>query len=377
VRITDIDVTQCEDGARITAAVGWEAGGRRADTIDFRYRGVDADVVATPADAVATAAFMPAMARGEDITIDAPISARLRAGMDEVASVWEPLMPGWRRPEVRADLADRSGLTPSLVAACFSAGVDSFYTVLRPRTEPIDTLLILREFTSHPGLLTMADEGVSRMSTAARGLGFEPIVVESNAFGFCAKHIPVHRVYSRAFSGAVLSAMALGLGAGIRRCLIAAGHPFGQDYPTGIDPLVRCWSTESVEVRLDADGVERAEKIRLIANNPIVLDTLTVCPQIRKPGDGPNCRRCDKCVETSLLLQREGVLQQCRTLGPIAPRTVRKTIVWPHRDLAFGRLHELTDDVEIKRAIASALRRSRVRRVFHPLGSLLRRWGLR
>jgi len=184
LRVVDVDVRESGRGTRIGATVVWERNKRAPDELEFVYRDTPANAVVTAGDALAATVFMPAMAAGEDVAIDAPVSKRLYDGLGRLADVWLPLMPKWRPVDVSAELVDRSDLSPTVVAACFSAGVDSFYTVMRPRDEPITTLLTLRGFTASTQILARGDADLLIVAEAVRRMGFDHLVADTNAIPF-------------------------------------------------------------------------------------------------------------------------------------------------------------------------------------------------
>ena len=377
MRVTDVTVAETGRGALLTATVVWENARRRPDAIRFLYRDTPASDVVTAGDAVAATVFMPAMATGEDVVVEAPVSRRLLAGMDWIAEIWTSWRPKWRRPNVSAEIVDRSSLSPTVDAACFSAGVDSFFTVLRPRPEPISLLITMLGFAS-PSMVAAGglERAMSKVASAAHRLGRRHVLVDTNAYVFCAAYLPTHRRLRNVQQGAVLSAMALGLGARVRRCFIASSFPIGHLRPWGshpdVDPL---WSTEATEIVHDGAEFDRERKMRLVAGSDVALDSLRVCNQTGSV-DG-NCRECDKCQQTALALYAVGALERCSTLGPVTPQIVRRTIIIPRHFRNFERLRERIDDPELKEAITTALFRSRARRLARPVGTLLRRAGLR
>src|SRR5205823_6631451 len=117
VRVLDVDVRESARGSRVGATVVWEGKHRKPDQIEIVYRDTPAHAVVTAGDALAATVFMPAMARGEDVAIEVPVSKRLYEGMMHLADIWLPLMPKWRRADVSAELVDRSDLQPEIIAA--------------------------------------------------------------------------------------------------------------------------------------------------------------------------------------------------------------------------------------------------------------------
>jgi hypothetical protein len=180
VKVTDVDVRESARGTAITATVVWERRRREPDRIRFDYRGVGADEVTTPGDALAATVLMPAMASHEDVVVDVPVSRKLHAGMRAVTETWTIWRPDWHRSEVTAELVDRSALSPAVVASCFSAGVDSFFTALRPREQPITLLLTMLGFGS-PALIATGrlDRAMDEIAAVAARLGKDHVVVAS------------------------------------------------------------------------------------------------------------------------------------------------------------------------------------------------------
>jgi hypothetical protein len=72
-----------------------------------------------------------------------------------------------------------------------------------------------------------------------------------------------------------------------------------------------------------------------------------------------------------------GAIDRCRTLERPTPEIVRRTIIKPPWRVTFERLGQTVPDEELRRAIATALRRDRLRRSARPAGRVLRRLGLR
>jgi hypothetical protein len=176
--------------------------------------------------------------------------------------------------------------------------------------------------------------------------------------------------------GAVLSAMALGLGALISRCYIASSFPLTNLPPWGTHPAVDpLWSSEALEIVHEGIEFDREAKIVAIADNDVVLDSLRVCNALRS-AEG-NCRRCDKCQQTALGLYFAGAIDRSRTLGPVTAATLGRTVIIPRHFKNYERLRARTDDPELQAAITTALRRSKRRRLLRPLGTVLRRAGLR
>lgn len=376
MRVTDVAVDETPRGTLLAGTVVWDDRRRGVDRIEFLYRDTRADAVVTPGDAMLAAVLVLAVAVGEDLTLDVPVSSRLLKAAPRIAEQLVASVPGWHRIGVDAPAADRSALAPTEVAAGFSGGVDSFYTVLRPRAEPV-TLLLTSHGLEFENLVPQLEPLMQRLAGAAAAYGKKHVIVETNAYSTGRKHLPWSGPRGVAITGPLVMAQALGLGGVIRRFHVAATRAPNEARPDfvgtapEIDPLL---STESLEVVHDGSA-ERDEKIRTIAVYPEVLDTLQVCLKRRRMLD--NCNECDKCVATALTLEIIGVIDRCRTLKRVSPEIVRKTRINPNWVHTFTRLLGQVDDQKMRRAIVSALRTARLRRPLRPLGRRLRRAGLR
>jgi len=350
---------------RISGSAVWDDPSKPPEEIAFLYHGVALDEVGIPGDAFAAVVLLPAMAAGEDVVIDAPVSPKLVAGAWDVAGVWSSWRPGWRRSRIEAPTAHACAPSRGGTAASFSGGVDSFFTAVRRKP---DVLITLRAGFAGADVLSGwdFDREMLELAHVAEELGARHVVVESNAIDFGRPLIGFQHF------GAVLAAMAHGIGNSIRRLYVPGTWSHRHKRPWGAHPDVdHLWSSESLEVAHDGAEFERHEKIAQMADNQLVLDWLRVC-YVRPPGAN-NCGRCDKCLTTKLGLLLAGKLDQCPTLGPLTPRIVRRALILPPSIEDFEMLRELIDDLELKSAITRALRLSAVRRRLPPVRKWMRR----
>jgi hypothetical protein len=306
------------------------------------------------------------------VTIDAPVSGRLLAAVPSIGGFFASWVPGWRPSVVDAPAVDRSDLRATEVAAGFSGGVDSFYTVLRPRDEPITTLITMLGL-DYEALVPELEPHMQQLARAAADLGRKHVIVESNVYSVGRKYMSWRGPRGYAILGSHVASLALGLGSIVRRYYIAASWSARELQQWGTHPdLDPLWSTEALEVV--HDGItERRHKVRAIASLSTVTDVLRVC--IHPRGEIGNCGRCDKCVATAL--QFEVLGHPCRTLPRVTPGLIRRVRIEPGWIESFERLREDVSDPELSRAITSALRKQRLRRPLRPLGRTLRRFGLR
>ncbi|MEU1287746.1 hypothetical protein [Kitasatospora sp. NPDC005856] len=299
------------DGWRLSAIVrtaSWPEGRH----LYFTVRGGDRDWLPARGDAFLAALVMPAMALGEDLTVAAPVSARLlrsaQTAMEIYHAWWGTLRP------VRFDAAEEAVPEPSPdgVGLFFTTGVDCFYSLFkdgsrrgRPGHRPVTTL-VHANFDQHRG--ADYDRLLSRVRHVAAESGCAAVVVETNVRAATAE-----LVHWEEFHGAALAGVALALQGVLGRCLIAASDQYSRLPPLGSHPLLdHLWSTESLEIVHDGAEATRTDKIeRHLAASPLVWENLGVC-WLSRPAH--NCGICEKCLRTMAAFDMAGALQHCRTL---------------------------------------------------------------
>jgi hypothetical protein len=255
-----------------------------------------------------TSALPIAMRTASDLVVDGPVSPRLVHGLGGV----QEMMSGWYSDFTRVDIRTAGPaarrLADSRGTACFfSAGLDSFYSVLKNR-EQLDALIFIHGFDV---LLEDADlrERVAGLARrAARALDLELVELETDIK-------KISRRYCRwgdHYHGAVLASAGLLLADRFERVLIPASAPATLPHPWGSHPdLDHLWSSDAVEFVHDG-AVTRAVKIALVKDSPVALENLRVCFQTQT-GE-LNCGRCEKCLRTMVGLRIEGALERCSTL---------------------------------------------------------------
>lgn len=163
---------------------------------------------------------------------------------------------------------------------------------------------------------------------------------------------------------------------------ISASYPASLDRPWGshptMDPL---WSSRALSVEHVGAELWKRDKLRAIADEPLVQEHLRVCWEHRRPG--LNCSTCEKCVRTMCYLVQFGKLSEFKTLdGHGLPQRVDAlrflppavAMVW-EATAADGLPEEL--GLAVRRLLRrSRSRRARARRAGRSLGgAALRRIG--
>ena len=253
------------------------------------------------------AALLPAMRRGEDLELDAPVSAllleRSRAASGHLSRVG-PIAAPVRR--ARRGQRSRPGPGTRPPAAFFSRGRDSTYSAIAEREDALGGLVFCSDLDPVQRPPTQArNEELAHQ--AAGGLGLPLTVVSSNV-----RRLTDPILNWADAQGAGLAFLALSLAGGFRRLTIPTWADYETLAPCGSHPLLDpLFSTESVEVEHDAMLLSRPAKVgELVAQRPDLLGFLKVCFRVDGPG---NCGRCSKCLLTMSCLHAHGALHAATT----------------------------------------------------------------
>ena len=111
--------------------IGW-------DTVYFSIDNtMPDDYVHNDASPFAAALLLPSMKQGEDLVIEGSISAQLYHGMQAIMQEVLQWDIGLQPIKIEADSLAADPPRPQRSASFFSGGVDSFYTYLKHKTDPI------------------------------------------------------------------------------------------------------------------------------------------------------------------------------------------------------------------------------------------------
>jgi hypothetical protein len=322
--VTDIQVIPAHDHCRLQAWVESETDPDDAawfEPFDLWYRfpaWCAPYLCAENGDPFLAALLLPAMRTGERLAISAALSPRLLDALPEIQSIYAAFDSRAARVAVEAvprrelRVAENGG---SWVGLFFSMGVDSFYSLLEnEREHPADEKTVTHLLAIHgfdivhgewdsafaPHLLS----NFNRVATEKEKI-LLPVITNVRRVGAnLARWTMMH--------GGVLASVALALGAAFRRVTIAASARYDKIYPWGTHPVLDpLWSTDRTMVIHDGCERDVIQKTEIIAQSPLVMETLRVCPW---EGRGYNCGRCLKCLRTAIDLMQAGYLDRCATL---------------------------------------------------------------
>jgi hypothetical protein len=337
----------------------------------FAYPEAFEAFVVESADPFVPALLVPALHAGEPLEIDPPVSRLLLSRLPRVQDIYLSWFPPPAHPFRRIEVAARpregpAGPPAAGVGAFFSGGVDSFFTLLRPRPDPARRpthLLYLVGIEQPLGRSRGTDVVTGAVEEVARRTGTTLIPGQSNIRDLFTLN------YELYYNGAALLAAALPLTGGLGTVLVPSTFSYGQLQPWGSHPILDpLWETEALAVVHDGCEALRVEKIEALLGEPTALEGLRVC--LDNDGGPSNCGRCRKCVRTMLALDILDALPRAKGFPAALPADVDR--LFGEDNEAFrgelldfarrvGRRPDLTTRLE--RASRSARRRAALRTV--------------
>src|SRR5262245_14422471 len=143
--------------------------------------------VSDTADAFVPALLVPCVERGEPLEIVPPVSPQLASRIPRIVDTLLALFPNFHRVEVKLQAREeRRFSSGSCVAALFSGGVDSFYTLLKglsPESDPAyrpTHLLFMRGLEQRLDESAGADGTLRVVGEVARATGVGVLWRETN-----------------------------------------------------------------------------------------------------------------------------------------------------------------------------------------------------
>lgn len=280
-----------------------------AGTLRFRLPATYAPSPEAMADAVFPAGLLLAMANGQSLELEAPVSTQLLENSTIVQDVycsWHPKK--MKRAQIIATAREHQPRqVEQRTLSTFTGGVDSFYT-LDKHADKISSILFVHGFDVRLKDTELRARMSTHLKAASAAAGKTLIEGASNIRRFLNPHL----VWSKMSHGAAISGFVILLSSHHNRFYFPASYSYADQYPWGSHPLIDpLWSTEYLKVIHDGAEATRVEKTRKISDNPSAQQHLRICFQ--KKGDY-NCGECSKCIRTKIALELSGVLEKFETL---------------------------------------------------------------
>lgn len=264
----------------------------------------DERILCPAPEALGSAFLIPALARAAFLEMDAAVCSEWSSHLPEIMRIareWWNYSSSIPRLKTMASSAHSTGRETGL---CFSGGVDSFYSLLRGKV-PVHRLIYIHGFDI-------------RLDDTARMSAFEPslrrVAAETGTqFTLIRTNLRQVPEFSNAMwehtHGGALAAIGHLMGDCLDTFVISSSYPYSDSHPWGshfdLDPL---WSSERLKIVHYGAEYFRAEKLRQIADEPLVQANLHVCWVNRSAL--LNCSRCEKCLRTQLALASWGKLDR-------------------------------------------------------------------
>lgn len=377
--VDDLRLEGESDRAELSARLRLESAAEAPERLWFRF---PQDMAG---DQIDGSPFLPgllmaAMCLGEELVIDAPVSARLLDGAELAKAVmrsWWPHMDDVSVRGERVALATGAGSRGTL----FTRGVDSWFTAL---TQPVDTLLYSSSADFVWGKVDSGPEETERRRrpvveihrSCAERLDCRLVVVDTNLRHF------IEPLIGWGYShGGILTACGLAVGEQLGELRVPSSFELGNLVPLGTHPLLDPhWSTERTRIVHDGTDHTRMQKAVVLAEDEFALDHLLVC---NSPDPRVNCGRCGMCLMTMVMLEPIGALERCPTFRePLSAWRLAK-LAAPNllsRSAAGIRIREMPE-YAARPALGAALRvgllRFHIGRGLHHLRGILRGFVLR
>jgi hypothetical protein len=317
------------------------------------------------ADAAVAAMLMPAMSTRGPLVAPEPISPRLAAAIPKIQEIlrsWEQRIPAYSRyaaVPVEAAVRQQLRLRPKRrVAAFFTGGVDSFYTVARHRDE-IDMLVYVHGFDVRLDDSRFDELVITQLRLAAAALGKPLVEVWTNL-----RSVTDRYTDWTDYHGSALASVALILASEFERIYIPATLTYAHLIPLGSHPLLDpLWSTEDVEIVHDGCEASRLDKLSAISDDVVARSHLRVCWKNR--AGRYNCGSCEKCLRTMVALQALGVLHLFETFPDVVdPASIARTDLPEVRftwEASLALLKQTNGDPRLARALDRRLHSARAR----------------
>jgi hypothetical protein len=304
-------------GARLTGTIDKEREQRRVE-LYFDYEAPET-FVGCDAGAFAAAMLLPCMRADEPLEIQAPLSPQTCFTLPRIRDIFHTWWPQFARSDIRVSARPAEGPAPQRIAAFFSAGVDSFYTLLKHRSgnglvpAPLTHVVFMRGIETRLHRAQGVGDSEAQVRDIAAATGVDVIVGETNIRKVMqGPETFIH--WETYYVGSALAAVALPLSPAFAYVCIPSGDSYNNPIPWGTTALVdEMYSTERLRIIHDGAELTRAGKLARILewDRDLVLSRLRVC--IDNRGGGFNCGRCYKCVRTAATLRVLGAWADART----------------------------------------------------------------
>jgi len=277
-------------------------------------------------------ALLPCMKKGGALVANGRVSQRFLEAIRTILDIYCAWDTSLHRVEIKNVIpVVRDQAKGNRIGVFFSGGVDSFYTFLKHRDEITDLIFVHgfdKVLDEDPSLRRRMSETLYKISSR---FGKRVIEIETNLRSFLDPYVP----WATLAHGAALAGIGHLLFPFFSRIYIAATHTYADLFLWGSHPLLDpLWSTETLEFIHDGCEATRIDKVGLLSEFDVALQSLLVCWEHHNGAF--NCGQCEKCLRTMINLYVVGALDRCTTFDTALDiKRVSKLIVRDQNTRAF------------------------------------------
>lgn len=317
----------------------------------MRYLGVGRVWSPPPStlDFAAVALAQYAAAAGDDLHLDGPVHSDLLTNLDEYLRIWSVWRPDkFTHVQITANEEVTTGTDADRRGAVmgYSGGVDSAFALaahssgaLGRQARPVDLGVLVLGWDIRHGDQVGAQRAEASVRRSLREYDADLVVVSTN---FQQEFCPAWFMMFNAGLTSVLHTFAPTHSAAVH----ATDQNYLEEFRTG--PYGSHTAINHLLGRTDFPVVStggthsRIERLRLLAEHPVLVDELRVCYQ--EGAGGANCGRCGKCLRTSLEMRAAGLDPQRSFPVPFTVEDLLASTV--NTPIAFWRFADLYDRLD-------------------------------
>jgi hypothetical protein len=300
--------------------------------------------------------LLPAMKTGSTLVVEGTISQKLFNALEPIRTSFHTLNPHLKKIKIK-NLVPRPANLPkeNRMGMFFSAGVDSFYSLLKLKDEITD-LVFIHGFDFSLSSYARREKMSQIVRKIGAHFGKRVIEIESNLRLFIQRSFQKPNLLWIDSAGLFRISVAHLLSPFFRRIYFPDAH----------DPP---WGTETLEFFHDGCAATRVEKVAFISQSEVALQNLQVCRENTAVlnaswqtgiGDSAtlyNCGSCEKCIRTMINLHIAGALERCPTL----PNKVDL------KKISQTRIHNTGERVFVEESLAALRNRPADRDLYNAL----------
>ena len=328
MRITDLEKSHDQGLTRASARFIWEDSDRADQKIFFEIPDVHADRFWSNPNSFLLAAIVPAFNNGEKrIQVDGQLCPQLRGGLltaiVKLKAHYDQKRCDLDTIEATQGLESKPPTVAGRTGSFLSGGIDSLATLRCNRMDFAG---------SHPGSIRdcvfvhgIESGGTDQRSATKKNFEYANVVMAKLTESVGASFIPVYTnvrqlgdeglFFTVESHGTAFAAVAHCLSRRVSTMLVGSSVSLFDRGPLASHPLLNVdyASSYGLQMRLDGERLERLEKVRLVSECGIIVQSILSCNNPDPEPDSLNCAACARCLLTMLELLVFDKLKECRT----------------------------------------------------------------